>query len=228
MCGWPFHLSVGNTHHFVFEDKFDFEAYDPWRRRHEWGFCVCVVGVPDCHRGSPQAGSAGTRAHVCTGARWSLFHLIRGPHARGLWVWLHCQVRPKSKHWKINCSIYLSRIPTGERTGCSKVMVWRLCGVTRPLSPCLNLYVTQESTWDTSHAWKVFSFFLHSPLNLSSLPPTSPFCFPSLFSAPTDSNLTLFFFCLFSKKTLENFFFFFELSLLSFFHPAKYSSCMTF
>lgn len=126
---------------------------------------VCVVGVPDCHRGSSQAGSAGIRAHVCSSARRSLFHPFRSPHARGLWVWLHCQVGPKRKHCKMNCSIYLSRIPTGEHAGCSKVMVWRLCGVTRPLSPCLNLYVTQESTWDTSHAWKDFSFFLH-PLNL--------------------------------------------------------------
>lgn len=126
--------------------------------------CVCVVGVPDCHRGSSQAGSAGIRTHVCSRARRSLFHLIRSPHARGLWVWLHCQVGRKSKRSKINCGIYLNRIPTGEHAGCSKVMVWRLCGVTRPLSPCLNLYVTQESTWDTNHAWKGFSFFV--PLNL--------------------------------------------------------------
>lgn len=45
---------------------------------------VCVVGVPDSHRGSSQAGSAGIRAHVCTGARRSLFHPFRSPHARGL------------------------------------------------------------------------------------------------------------------------------------------------
>lgn len=111
----------------------------------------------------------------------------------------------KSKHCEINCGICLSRIPTGEHAGCSKVMVWRLCGVTRPLSPCLNLYVTQESTWDTNHAWKVFSFFLHFPLSLSCLPPTSLLCFPSLFQLQLTVTWLCFFFCLFSKKTSEFF-----------------------
>lgn len=55
----------------------------PWRGDMNEVF-VCVVGVPDCHRGSPQAGSAGIRAHVCAGARRSLFHPFRSPHARGL------------------------------------------------------------------------------------------------------------------------------------------------
>lgn len=158
----------------------------------EFFLCVCVVGVPDCHRGSSQAGSAGIRAHVCSRPRRSLFHLIRCPHARGLWVWLHCQVGTKSKHSKINCGIYLNRIPTGEHAGCSKVMVWRLCGVTRPLSLCLNLYVTQESTWDTNHAWKGFSFFV--PLNLFLVfHPHLLFCFLSLFQLHLTETCLLFF-----------------------------------
>lgn len=47
-------------------------------------FFLCVVGIPDSHRGSSQAGSAGTGAHVCTGARWRLFHVFRRPDARRL------------------------------------------------------------------------------------------------------------------------------------------------
>lgn len=47
---------------------------------------VCLAGVPDSHRGSSQAGSAGIRAHVCSGARWSLFHPIRCSDARWLGV----------------------------------------------------------------------------------------------------------------------------------------------
>lgn len=42
---------------------------------------LCVVGVPDSHRGSSQAGSAGIGAHVCSGAGWGLLHLIRCPNA---------------------------------------------------------------------------------------------------------------------------------------------------
>lgn len=66
-------------------------------------FFLCVVGIPDSHRGSSQAGSAGTGAHVCTGARRRLFHVFRRPNARRLWVWLYCQVSYKIKLTRNYC-----------------------------------------------------------------------------------------------------------------------------
>lgn len=150
-----------------------FIIYDPLRNEIWMRFSVCVVGVPDSYRGSSQAGGAGIGAHVCAGAGWSLFHFIRCPNARWLWVWLHRQVKYQTS--KRNSHLYL--IGKYRHKGAAQWLWYGVCGVSRPLRPCLNLYVTEESTWDTTHAWRVFTFFLHSLPPPSCFPPTSPFCF---------------------------------------------------
>lgn len=65
------------------------------RRRFPKHLWMCVVGVPDSHWGSSQAGSSGVGAHVCSSAGWSFFHFARCPNARRVWVWLYCQVSKK-------------------------------------------------------------------------------------------------------------------------------------
>lgn len=145
--------------------KFFFTFILPLIQRHSCIF-VCSAGFSNRHRGSSQAGSAGTRVHVRTSAGWSLLYLIRSVDAGWVWVWLYRQV--KTLQLNSHC----------KADGCHMFLCWFSLSCRNPgAGDKFSWFFFSHTSLLPSFSWFVFFNFVDIIVFLSTFSDLSLTCF---------------------------------------------------